>query len=328
MAVPRRRRAGRPSAAVSAETRTRILRAACERFAIFGYGRARNREIAEAAGVTSAALYHYYDSKAELFAAVYRDGLELVMQVYREAAAAHSGAVAKLCAMVETNVALNRAHPGLADFFAVAPLELRRHPELAALAGEAGREVPELFREVLAGGVRTGELRADLPVDTVVHLVTAASYGLSWSRALSPGGGARRGDARLPGAAPGETAATRRRGRGGSPPMTRRLAAAALLAAALGCTQETQNELGRSIQNWTGTDGVLEIYAGEKLVKRFLEIDKLSTALGTADGGPRAYRFGYGIYDENLNGVRDPSEQKVYFEVGGFATYVFFENPR
>ena len=37
--------------------------------------------------------------------------------------------------------------------------------------------------------------------------------------------------------------------------MTRRLVAAALLAAALGCTQETQNELGRSIQNWTGTDG-------------------------------------------------------------------------
>ncbi len=34
-----------------------------------------------------------------------------------------------------------------------------------------------------------------------------------------------------------------------------------------GCTQETQNRIGRSIQNWTGTDGVLEIYAGEKLVK-------------------------------------------------------------
>ena len=42
-----------------------------------------------------------------------------------------------------------------------------------------------------------------------------------------------------------------------------------------GCTQEAQNKIGRSIQNWTGTDGVLEVYAGEKLVKRFLKIDKL-----------------------------------------------------
>jgi AcrR family transcriptional regulator len=187
MAVLRRRRAGRPSAAVSAETRARILRAAGERFAVSGYGRARNREIAEAAGVTSAALYHYYDSKAELFAAVYRHGLALVLQTYRAAAAAHSGAVEKLCAMIETNVALNRDHPGLAGFFAAAPLEIRRHPELAALAGDAGRELPDLFREVLAGGVRSGELRADLPVDTVVTLVTAASYGLSWSQALSAG---------------------------------------------------------------------------------------------------------------------------------------------
>lgn len=31
------------------------------------------------------------------------------------------------------------------------------------------------------------------------------------------------------------------------------------------CTQETQNKIGRSIQNWTGANGILEIY-GEKLV--------------------------------------------------------------
>jgi hypothetical protein len=110
--------------------------------------------------------------------------------------------------------------------------------------------------------------------------------------------------------------------------MKARLLAAALLAATVGCTQESQNELGRSIQNWTGTDGILEVYAGEKLVKRFLEIDKLSTALGTSDASPRAYRFGYGVLDENLSGARDPGEQKVYFEVGAYSSYVFFENPR
>lgn len=36
-----------------------------------------------------------------------------------------------------------------------------------------------------------------------------------------------------------------------------------------GCTQETQNTIGRAIQNWTGTDGVLDIYASDKLVMRF-----------------------------------------------------------
>ncbi|MGB0621396.1 MAG: hypothetical protein ACPGVZ_18205 [Myxococcota bacterium] len=99
-------------------------------------------------------------------------------------------------------------------------------------------------------------------------------------------------------------------------------------AAAFGCTQETQNQLGRAVQNWTGTDGMLEIYAGEKLVKRFLKIDKLTTATGTDDGRARPYRFGYGILDANLNGVADPEESKVYFEFSDYSTsYVFHEAP-
>ena len=104
------------------------------------------------------------------------------------------------------------------------------------------------------------------------------------------------------------------------------LATASVLALA-GCTQERQNQIKRDIQNWTGTNGVLEVYAGDKVVKRFLAIDKLSTALGTDDHAPRAYRFGYGVLDENLNGIADSGEKRVYFEVSDFSHYVFFENP-
>ncbi|MBQ0958642.1 hypothetical protein KAK06_06680 [Ideonella sp. 4Y11] len=105
------------------------------------------------------------------------------------------------------------------------------------------------------------------------------------------------------------------------------LALAALLALA-GCTQEKQNQIKREIQNWTGTDGVLEVYAGNQVVKRFLKIDKLSTALGTDDNLPRNYRFGYGVLDANLNGQVDEGEKRVYFELGDYVQYVFFDNPR
>lgn len=94
-----------------------------------------------------------------------------------------------------------------------------------------------------------------------------------------------------------------------------------------GCTQESQNKIGRSLQNWTGTDGVLDVYAGDKLVQRFIKIDKLSTATGTEDGTARPYRFGYGYVDENLNLVVDQGEKKVYFEISDYATnYLFYEN--
>lgn len=98
-----------------------------------------------------------------------------------------------------------------------------------------------------------------------------------------------------------------------------------LLAA---CTQETQNRLGRSLNNWTGTDGILEIYAGEKLVKRFMKIDKISTASGTANDADRPYRYGTGVLDANLNGKTDPGEKAVYFEFSDYSTsYIFFEDP-
>ena len=94
------------------------------------------------------------------------------------------------------------------------------------------------------------------------------------------------------------------------------------------CTQESQNKIGRAVQNWTGTDGVLEVYAGNTLVKRFMKIDKLSTASGTSSGVDRPYRFGYGVMDTNLNGVSDDGEKKVYFEFSDYSTsYVFFESP-
>ncbi len=95
-----------------------------------------------------------------------------------------------------------------------------------------------------------------------------------------------------------------------------------------GCTQETQNKIGRSLQNWTGTNGVLDIYMGEKVVQRFIQIDKLSTAIATDGTTPRNYRYGYGYLDKNFNYKVDAGEKKLYFEVSNFSTpYVFYENP-
>lgn len=94
------------------------------------------------------------------------------------------------------------------------------------------------------------------------------------------------------------------------------------------CTQESQNKFSRSIQNWTGTDGVLDIYMGEKLVKRFIKIDKLSTAQSTSGNTARDYRYGYGVLDNNQNFKADAGEKKIYFEISGYATpYIFYDSP-
>lgn len=111
--------------------------------------------------------------------------------------------------------------------------------------------------------------------------------------------------------------------------MLRILTLAVAVALLGGCTQEQQNKIGRAVQNYTGTDGVLEVYAGDKLVKRFIHIDKISTAESTSGSDQRPYRYGYGVLDSNLNGVADQGERKVYFEFSDYSTsYIFCGQPK
>lgn len=96
------------------------------------------------------------------------------------------------------------------------------------------------------------------------------------------------------------------------------------------CTQETQNKISRSIQNWTGTNGVLDIVSNGQVMYRFIDIDKLTTANST-DGIniARPYRYGYGVLDLNQNYVKDGDERKIYFEISDYSTfYVFYEKPQ
>ena len=95
-----------------------------------------------------------------------------------------------------------------------------------------------------------------------------------------------------------------------------------------GCTQETQNKFGRAMQNYTGANGVLDIYMGGKLVQRYIKVDKLSTAQSTQGDESRNYRYGYGYLDLNQNFKVDDGEKKLYFEISEYATpYIFYENP-
>lgn len=95
------------------------------------------------------------------------------------------------------------------------------------------------------------------------------------------------------------------------------------------CTQEFQNKVSRSIQNWTGTHGVLDVISDGKVMYRFIDIDKLTTATATGDASTsRPYRFGYGVLDTNQNYAQDEGEKKIYFEVSDYSTnYLFYENP-
>jgi AcrR family transcriptional regulator len=70
MATTTEGRTRRTQAERTAQTRAALLRAGRELFAEKGYASTGREEIAERAGVTRGALYHHFDSKADVFTAV------------------------------------------------------------------------------------------------------------------------------------------------------------------------------------------------------------------------------------------------------------------
>src|SRR5207244_6153753 len=89
-------------------TRARVLAAAEQRFATFGYRRTGIAEIARDAGVAAGTLYRYFDNKEEIFRAVMRALQDSWIARARTAVAPPGTAMERLNRLGEASVALNQ----------------------------------------------------------------------------------------------------------------------------------------------------------------------------------------------------------------------------
>jgi AcrR family transcriptional regulator len=183
MRTKQRRKPGRPSGAVSEETRMRIVAAACKCFAERGYARTSNQDIARLAGVTTGALYHYFSSKAELFATVHRHVQGVLFEFYRQAFAEHTTCVAQLCAGMEASVSGKPEQPEVASFASIASVEIQRHRELRDILAADIVGIRQFFTRLIEAGQARGEIAPDLATQAVVDMIIASFFGLAWLRA-------------------------------------------------------------------------------------------------------------------------------------------------
>ncbi|MET0146051.1 MAG: TetR/AcrR family transcriptional regulator [Ilumatobacteraceae bacterium] len=187
---PPPRTRGRPRDQDSAETRARIVKAAVGLFARHGYESTTNRVIAEAAGVTSSAIYHYFPSKAELYAAVYEAVCDRVFSAFEKAVVDHATLVDQYAAVLDAGAALNVADPTSAAFVVGVAGDAQRHPELEVLLRPMRRRNTEFFRRLVAAAATRGELADGVDRRAVEDLLNAVVSGLARLSAVT--GDARR----------------------------------------------------------------------------------------------------------------------------------------
>jgi AcrR family transcriptional regulator len=173
------RKLGRPVDADSAETRQRILVAARRIFAAEGFARTTNRHIAEAAGITPGAIYHYFASKADLYVTVYDECQAEVHRAFRCAAQQRRTFAEQLDAILDAAVELDRADPSLAAFWVASESTRRSHPEIGAQLGSRRAPTAALVHELATRAVERGELAPDVRPTTVEDLVNVVLTGLA-----------------------------------------------------------------------------------------------------------------------------------------------------
>ena len=176
--------AGRGSYAVGDERRSRILDAAVEHFAQWGFHASSLARIAKDVGITQGGLLHHFRSKEDLLLSVLgqseQHDMERLFNVTPESYAAY----------LETVVALieeNTRRPGI----------VRMYNVLVGESGNIGHPAHQYFKEryarvlqhtvdLLEEAVRRGELRADIDCRAVGQEHIAVMDGLQIQWALDP----------------------------------------------------------------------------------------------------------------------------------------------
>jgi len=95
-------------------------------------------------------------------------------------------------------------------------------------------------------------------------------------------------------------------------------------------SEENQNKFNRSLQTTMGIkEGKVEVYVGQDHpIRRFFNVEKLSTAIATGGEESRSYRYGFGYIDSNTNNILDPNEKKrgkKYFELSEYSQYIYLD---
>jgi len=159
--TPAPRRVGRPPASDSTATRERILRTARTTFSELGYASTTNKHLAAAADVTTGAIYHYFDSKRDLYRAVYEYTQTFVYDRLDEAVANTSSFVTGIEDVLDVSHQLNNTDPSLARFLGAVRIDVRRNPELGSMFGPINVRRDDFFEALVDLGIATGEIDAD-----------------------------------------------------------------------------------------------------------------------------------------------------------------------
>ncbi len=155
---------------VKPDAARRLMAAAIESFATNGYHATTTRDIANAAGMSPAALYVHFPSKAAVLSAISQSGHQQALDMIQDVVSTTSDPVEAIHLIVQKFVAWHAKRHRVAR---VVQYELHALPPADyAVVADLRRRTEHLVRDVITNGVGTGQFK-------VTDIRTAARAVLS-----------------------------------------------------------------------------------------------------------------------------------------------------
>jgi AcrR family transcriptional regulator len=157
------------------DRRALILVTAAGMFARKGIKSTTVREIADAVGVLSGSLYHYFDSKDAIVAEILKGFLDAIRARYGEVLAQDGDAVQSLQGLVSASLLLAREQPDATAIYQNELQYLRETPRFKEVQA-ASAEVQRVWLEVIQRGVADGSFRDDIAPRVFYRLIRDAVW--------------------------------------------------------------------------------------------------------------------------------------------------------
>lgn len=143
-----------------------------------GYDNIVTAEVAERCGISEATIYKYFESKRELLIRVAEQWFEELLREDQRSLAGR-GALEALRQVVWRSLSVVRREPALTRFVL---LDLRPDPAYRSMSiFELNRRFTAQVTEVLLEGMRTGELRDDVPVGLLRDMIFGCIEHQTWA---------------------------------------------------------------------------------------------------------------------------------------------------
>ena len=170
---------GRPQAVDAGETRKRLVTEARRLFAEIGYDATTNRLVADAVGITTGAIYHYFPSKKDMYLAAFAEVQEMVYGALETAAGSHDSFAGKFSSILDELANISKQEPSFIGFVVGVAAESQRHPELIQDLRSLRMRTVMFLHEICEEAVRKGEVNEGITGQVLHDMIDVVISGLS-----------------------------------------------------------------------------------------------------------------------------------------------------